>query len=123
VGSEGGGGEAKGVGRDKGGGSNDGKTSVGYVRGLRESKSGEEMEVMLVGFRMRNGFRERMVMWLKVCGYHGKKAGEGLIWGGGQEERCRGRQTSARHCNNPIVRLLGNRQRYSFPRVSKSSCL
>ena len=33
------------------------------------------MEVMLVGFRMRNGFRERLVTGLKERGYHGKKAG------------------------------------------------
>jgi len=34
-----------------------------------------EAEVMLVGFRIRNGFRERLVTGLKESGYHGKKAG------------------------------------------------
>jgi len=47
--------------RDVGRGSNEGKTSARYVRGLRKSLSVGEMEVMLVGFRMRNGFRERLV--------------------------------------------------------------
>jgi len=31
--------------------------------------------VMLVGFRMRNGFRERLVTELKESRYQGKKAG------------------------------------------------
>ena len=64
LGSEGGGGRAEHVGRDEGGGSNDGKTSAEYVRGLRESRSVGEAEVMLVGFRMRNGFREKLVTGL-----------------------------------------------------------
>jgi len=75
LGSEGGGRRAEHVGRDEGGGSNDGKTSAEYARGLRESRSVAEAEVMLVGFRMRNGFRERFVTGLKERGYHGKKAG------------------------------------------------
>jgi len=58
LGSEGGGGRAEHVGRDEGGGSNDGKTSAEYARELRESRSVGEAEVMLVGFRI-NGFRER----------------------------------------------------------------
>ena len=64
LGSEGGGGRAEHVGRDEGGGSNDRKTSAEYPRGLRESRSVGEAEVMLVGFQMRNGFRdsERLVM-------------------------------------------------------------
>ena len=33
-----------------------------------------EAGVMLVGFRMRNGFRERLVTGLKERGYQGKKA-------------------------------------------------
>jgi len=61
LGSEGGGGRAERVGRDEGGGSNDGKMSAEYARGLRKSKSLEEAEVMLVGFWMRNRFRERLV--------------------------------------------------------------
>jgi len=73
--SEGGGGRAERVGRDEGGGSNDGKTSAEYPRGLRESRSVEEAEGMLVGCRMRNGFRESSVTGLKERGYHGKKAG------------------------------------------------
>jgi len=80
--SEGGEGRAELVGRDEGGGSNDGKTSSEYARGLRESRSVGEAAVMLVGFRMRNGFREWLVMWLKERGYHGKKAGgQGYRWG------------------------------------------
>jgi len=75
LGSEGGGGRAERVGRDEGGGSNDGKTSAEYARRLRESKRVGEAEVILVGFRMRNGFRERLVTGLKERGYHGKKAG------------------------------------------------
>ena len=54
LGSDGGGGRAECVGRDEGGGSNDGKTSAEYARGLRESRSVGEAEVMLVGFQMRN---------------------------------------------------------------------
>jgi len=75
LGSEGGGGPAERVESDEGGGSNDGKTSAEHARGLRESRSVGEAEVMLVGFRMRNGFRERLVTRLKERGYHGKKAG------------------------------------------------
>jgi len=65
LGSAGGGGRAERVGRDQGRGSNDGKTSAEYARGLRESRSVGEAEVMLVEFRMRNGFRERLVAGLK----------------------------------------------------------
>jgi len=61
LGSKGGGGRAERVGRDEGRGRNDGKTSAEYARGLRESRSVGEVEVMLVGFRMRNRFRERLV--------------------------------------------------------------
>ena len=75
LGSDGGGGRAERVGGDAGGGSNDGKPSVEYARGLRESRSVREAEVMLVGFRMRNGFTERLVMGLLERWYHGKKAG------------------------------------------------
>ena len=71
--SEGGGGRAERIGRDEGRGSNDGKTSAEYARGGRESRSVGEAEVMLVGFRMRNGFRERLVTELKERGYHGRK--------------------------------------------------
>jgi len=78
LGSEGGRGRAEHVGRDMGGGSNNGKTSAEYARGLKESRSVGEAEVMLVGFQMSNGFRERLVTGLKVRGYHGKKAGR---WG------------------------------------------
>ena len=75
LGSEGGGGRAEHVGRDEGGGSNDGKTSAECARGLRESGSVGEADVMLVGFWMRNGFRERLVTGLKKRVYDGKKAG------------------------------------------------
>jgi len=75
LGSEGGGRRAERIGRDEGGGSNDGKTSTKYTRGLRESGSLGEAEVMLVGFRMRNGFRERLVTGLKERGYHGRTGG------------------------------------------------
>jgi len=74
LGSEGGGERAERVGRDEGRGSNDGKTSAEYARGLRESRSVGEADVMLVGFRMRNGFRERLVMGLKERRYHGTSA-------------------------------------------------
>jgi len=79
--SEGGGGRAEGVGRDEGGGSNQGKTSPKYARRLRESRSVGEAEVMLVGFRMRNAFRGRLVKRLKERGYHGRKAGRRGYWG------------------------------------------
>ena len=59
LGSEGGGGRAEGIGRDEGGGSNNRKTSTEYAQALRESRSVGEAEVILVWFRMRNGFRER----------------------------------------------------------------
>jgi len=75
LGSEGGGGGAERVGRDEGGGSNDGKSSAEYARELKESRSVGEAQVMLVGFWMRNGFRKRLVAGLKERGYHGKKAG------------------------------------------------
>jgi len=84
-GSEGGGGRAERIGRDEGGGSSDGKTSAEYARGLWESGSVGEAEVMLVGFRMRNGFRERLVTGLKERGYHGRKAG-GRAYQGGRPE-------------------------------------
>ena len=85
LGSDGGGGRAEHVGRDEGGGSNDRKMSPEYARGLRESRSVGEAEVMLVGFRMRNGFGERFVTGLKERGYHGKKAG-GQGYRGGRPE-------------------------------------
>jgi len=66
LGSEGGGGRAERIGRDEGGGSNDRKTSAEYTRGLRQSGSVGEAEVRLVGFRMRNGFREMLVTGLKA---------------------------------------------------------
>jgi len=65
LGSEGGGGRAERVGWDEGRVSNDGKTSVKYARGLMESRSVGEVKVMLVGFRMRKGFSERLVTGLK----------------------------------------------------------
>ena len=54
LGSEGGGERVECVGRDEGGGSNEGKTSTEYARALRESRSVGEAEVGLVGFWMRN---------------------------------------------------------------------
>jgi len=84
--SEGGGGRAEHLLRGEGGGSNDGKRSAKYARGLRESGSMGEAGVMLVGFRIRNEFRERLVTWLKKRGYHVKKAG----WWVYQGERPRG---------------------------------
>jgi len=75
LGSEGGGGRAERVERDEGRGNNDRKTSAEYARGLWESRSVGEAEVMLVGFRMRNGFWERLVTRLTDRWYHGKKAG------------------------------------------------
>jgi len=75
LGSEGGEGRADRVGRDEGRGSKDGKRSAKYARGLRKSRSVGEAEVMVVGFRMRNGFTERLVTGLKERGYHGRKAG------------------------------------------------
>jgi len=90
LGSEGGGGRAARVCRDEGGGSNDGKTAAEYARGLRESRSVGEAEVMLVGFQMRNRFRERLVTGFKERGYHGKKAGgRGYrgYWPGGDMSR------------------------------------
>ena len=80
--SDGGGGRAEGVGRDEGGGSNQRKTSAKYARRLRESRSVGEAEVMLVGFRMRNAFRGRLVKRFKERGYHGKHAGRRGYRGG-----------------------------------------
>jgi len=74
LGSEGGGGRAERVGRDEGRERNDRKMSAEYARGLSESSSVGQAELMLVGFRMRNRFRERFVAGLKKRGYHGKKA-------------------------------------------------
>jgi len=96
LGSEAGGGRAERVESDEGGGSNDGKTSAEYASELRESRSVGEAEVMLVGFRMRNGFRERLVTGLKESGYHGKKADRWGYRAGGREERCRCRKTSTK---------------------------
>jgi len=89
LGAEGGGGRAERVERDEGGGRNDGKTSAEYARGRRESRSVGEAEVILVGFRMRNGSRERLVTGLKERGYHGKKGGGGYRGGspGGEMSR------------------------------------
>jgi len=84
-GSEGRGGRAQCIWRDEGGGSNDGKMSAEYVRGLRESGSVEQVEVMLVVFRMRKGFRQMLVMGLKERGYDGKKAAGGAYHGGRPE--------------------------------------
>jgi len=84
--SEGGGGRAERVGRDQGGASNDWKTCAEYARELMESRSVGEAKVMLVGFRMRNGFRERLVTRLMEIGYHGMKAG-GRGYRGGRPGR------------------------------------
>ena len=96
LGSEGGGGRAEHGGRHEGGGSNDGKMSAEYARGLRESTGVGEAEVMLVWFRMRNGFRETFVMGLRREGIMERKLAGGGIWGGDREEKCRGRKTSAK---------------------------
>jgi len=96
LGSEGGGGRAQRIGGDEGGGSNDGKTSAEYARGHREFGSVGEAEVMLVGFRMRNGFRKRLVTGLKEKGYHGKKASRRAYRGAGRKERCRGSKKSTK---------------------------
>ena len=85
LGLKGGGGRAECIGRDEAGGSYEGKRSTEYTRGLRESGRVGEAEVMLVGFRMRNGFRERLVTGLKERGYTGKKAG-GRGYQGGRPE-------------------------------------
>jgi len=59
-GREDGGGRAECLGRDECRRSNGRNMSAEYARGLRESGSLGEAEVMLVGFWMRNGFRERL---------------------------------------------------------------
>jgi len=51
------------------------KSPPNSKRELRESGSVGEADVMLVGFWMRNGFRERLVTGLKKRVYDGKKAG------------------------------------------------
>jgi len=56
--------------------------SAEYARELRESRRVGETEVILVGFWMRNGFRERLVTVLKQRGYHGKRAGRRAYRGG-----------------------------------------
>ena len=43
--------------------------------------------MMLDGFRVRNGFRERLVTKLKERGYHGRKAGGPACLGGGRDVR------------------------------------
>ena len=95
LGSEGEGGRAEHIGRDEVGGSNHGKTSAEYVRGQREPRRVGEVEVMLVGFRMRNGFREGLVTGLKERGYHGLKAG-GWAYRGGRPEGERSRPQDVR---------------------------
>jgi len=45
--------------------------------------AGGETELMLDGFRARNGFRERLVTKLTERGYHGRKAGGPACLGGG----------------------------------------
>ena len=75
LGSEDGRGRAEHLLREEGGGSNDWKRSAKYARGLRESGSVGEAGVMLLGFRIRNEFRERLVTGLKKRGYNVKKAG------------------------------------------------
>jgi len=42
---------------------------------------------MLDGFRVSNGFRERLVMKLKDSGYHGRKARGLACLGGGRDVR------------------------------------
>ena len=64
----------------------DWKTTAGYARRRRESGGGRETEVMLEGFRMRNGFRERLVMKLTQRVYHWRKAGGRVCLG--QELGC-----------------------------------
>jgi len=54
-----------------------------YGRGLRESGSMPEPGVVLLGFWMNNGLRERFVTGLKESWYHGKKAG-GQVYRGGE---------------------------------------
>jgi len=123
LGSEGGEGRAKRIGRDEGGESNDGKMSVKYQRGLRESGSVGEAEVMLVGLRMRNGFRERLVTGLKERGYHGKKAGGRTYRGGGRMERCCSRKTSAKwQHGNRCIGSEGMKRQGAGGRVS-GGCL
>ena len=46
--------------------------------------------MMLDGFHVRNGFRERLVTKLNKRGYHGKKAGGPACLGGGRDVRCCG---------------------------------
>jgi len=94
LGSEVRGERAERIGRDEGRGSNDGKMSAEYVRGLRESGSVGEADVMLVRFQIRNEFRERLVTALKERAYHEKKAGGPAYQGGGGKETCRGHKTS-----------------------------
>jgi len=78
LGSESREGRAEPIRRDEGGGSNDRKTSAQYVSGLSEFWSVGAAEVILVEFRIRNGFREWLVTGLKERGYGAKKAGKGV---------------------------------------------
>ena len=57
----------------------------------------------MVGYWMRNGFREKLVTGLKHRGYHGKKACRQTYPGGGQKERCRDRKTSAKGHGNGCI--------------------
>ena len=61
--------------------------SARYERRWRESGGGGETEVMLDGFRVRNGFRERLVTKLKERGYYGRNAGGRGCLGGGRDVR------------------------------------
>ena len=67
-----------------------------YTRGLRESRSVEEAEVMFVGFLMRNAFRQRLVTGLMERGYHEGKLEGGGIGGAGREVRCHSGKMSAK---------------------------
>jgi len=57
--------------------------SAQYARRWRESGGGGETEVMLHGFRVRNGYREEVVTKLKERVYHGRRAGGPACLGGG----------------------------------------
>ena len=60
------------------------------MRRQRESGSSGETEVMLDGFYVRNGCRERLMKNLKERGYHGRKAGG---------RACLGRSWDVRGCD------------------------
>ena len=80
---------------------------------------GGETEVMLDGFRVRNGFRERLVTKLKEREYPGRKAGGPACLGGGRDVRgCGWKASAERQHGNVDFRREGRKRLGAGGRVS-----